>query len=155
MHKRHAGAFVALSAALLGACTLDTAPETPATRAPLEADAELGAPNVLAEAEAPNLTAPAPQPSAAVVQPSPGARVGPAAEPPAIAAAQVPEQNEESPAAAAPAEKQEQNGCQPGIYTGVITGTVNLAALVAVSTLAGTINLELVEDDQHDDVLVV
>jgi hypothetical protein len=155
-----AGAFVTLSALFAGACALDTAPASPATRAALEVES----PETPA-ATSSNLGtagAAAPQQPPPTVPASPETAAEPE-DPPEMAEAREPE-----PEPAAPEAKREappeargdvveapKGACRPGKYSGVISGTVNLTGILAVSTMSGTVDVELVADKQYADVLVV
>jgi hypothetical protein len=183
MHTLRAGLLVSLGTSLLGACTLDTAPEALPSRASAlgQAEAEsssLDTPSQLeglrstagAAAPAPATKEPAPQPSAAVISASPS--IHEQAEPEQAEPEQAepeqaePEQAEperEAMAAAAdtkpePEPEREQpsdkSACKPGDYEGVISGTVNLGPL-EVSTLTGKMSLRLVADAQNNDRLRV
>jgi len=172
MRARHhrAGWLVSLSA-LLGACSLDTVPESTPSRAALEAESseveaesssldapsELPDPRSVAGAPAPTPTQ-ASQPAAAVI-PAPEA---PKREP-EPEAAPTPAPSQDKPMAAAAPKSEEEveperpvdtSGCKPGDYEGVIAGTVNFGPL-EVSTLTGRINLRLVADKQNKNLLRV
>lgn len=169
-----AGAALLSLGALLGACSLDTAPESLPSRASLqtdevEADAEsssLDTPNELAgpmnaagAAAPPPIAAQTAQPVAAILPaaaaPEPSQKDDPEpenAEPEqAMAAAPEQEENEPDPE---PKQSDDSNGCKPGDYEGVIAGTVNLGPL-EVSTLTGKINLRLVADKHNENLLRV
>ena len=146
--------------ALLGACSLDTTPESPASRAALQNEAEtssLDTPTELNVAEAPAPTqdrTQTEQPSAAVVpaqEARPAQQEAKQAEPaepkePPMAAAGKDQADEQKPLAT--------TGCKPGDYAGVIAGTVNLGPL-EVSTLTGKISLQLVADKHNENLLRV
>jgi len=192
--------YMSLSAAWLGACTLDTTPETAATRAPAIAQAQLAeqrdpneppasVPIMTGAAGAPGAThtEASMQPKAAMPQTEAEAEAEPAdqtdadaendpssgdrgasesddvrtsdAEAEAAAMAQAEpsesdsnEEHENERSATAPMANA---SCQPGRYTGLISGTVNLGGIVGVSTLAGTVSLELIADRDNANTLVV
>lgn len=172
----HAAALVALSAALCGACTLDTDPVSPVTRAPLQAETETAvqAPEdhldvSTSHTGAAGAAADVPTPSAAILTASAdAATVSPDSEEKAAdehaPAEAAPEESKAADKNAAPAKMPAEDKvaadthdsrCKPGKYTGVINGTVNLTGLISVGTMAGTISLELVADQAHPSMLVV
>lgn len=165
VQTRHAVALVAIGAALLGACTLDTEPMSPVTRAPLEADSELDETEVAgSNTGAAGAPAEPPAPSAAIVaarveppEADEPAQEAPVAPPPKPAEETKPadmKDAEATPMAAADKPK-EKTRCRPGKYTGVINGSVTLTGLIEVGTMAGTIDLELVPYEDRTDVLTV
>lgn len=188
LQTRHAVALVAVGAALLGACTLDTEPMSPVTRAPLQADTEVdeaemeGTSNSASKGAA-GAPAELPSPSAAIAtaeaQPADDAAAEnedepePAQEASAAAAsksakpteptqpmepaeeAKLPAEDEDAKPMAAADERLDKSRCRPGKYTGVINGNVTLTGLIAVGTMSGTIDLELVPYKGRTDVLTV
>jgi hypothetical protein len=146
--------------ALLGACSLDTAPESSPSRATLETDVEtesstLDTPNEITAGAA----APTPTQTAASIIPPPQAAPEPEPEPEPESTAPAPKvQQAPAPkvqqAAAEPKQAVNTNGCKPGDYEGVIAGTVNFGPL-EVTTLTGKINLRLVADENNEKILRV
>jgi hypothetical protein len=175
----HACALVALSAALLGACTLDTDPASPPTRASLPTQTELESPADHASistshAGAAGAPADAPTPAAAIASTSAdianAADQAPDATPEKAptqaetkAAPQAPaaEHNNDSSAKMpsddkkAVATEEHDSRCRPGKYAGVVNGTISLTGLIAVGTMAGTISLDLVPDTARHELLIV
>jgi hypothetical protein len=142
--------------ALLGACSLDTAPESSPSRATLETDVEtesstLDTPNEITAGAA----APTPTQTAASIIPPPQAAPEPEPEStaPAPKVQQAPAPKVQQ-AAAEPKQAVNTNGCKPGDYEGVIAGTVNFGPL-EVTTLTGKINLRLVADENNEKILRV
>jgi hypothetical protein len=142
--------------ALLGACSLDTAPESSPSRATLETDVEtesstLDTPNEITAGAA----APTPTQTAATIIPPPQAAPEPEPEStaPAPKVQQAPAPKVQQ-AAAEPKQAVNTNGCKPGDYEGVIAGTVNFGPL-EVTTLTGKINLRLVADEHSEKMLRV
>jgi hypothetical protein len=170
----HAVGAGALCASLLVACTLDTAPRaSDSSAATAETDAR---PSALQEPAAgsgssPAVSATAPTQAHQVAAPAVQATDAAAAEDETVLPAEAPNDKDTTPEVEngsntseimPPAEDNadattdtRDTRCRPGKYTGVISGTVNLTGILAVSTLAGTIDMELVADPQRTDVLLV
>ena len=164
------GLIVALScASLQAACTLDTTPVSPATRGATASDSDLdvSASNLGAAgspaAEAPPITTGSTEAEPDV---APAAQAqNHASEEPTVPAPPLPGSATPAAAVANPMPTQSKNAmsaamepkspCRPGKYSGVINGTISLTGLISLGTMAGTIDLRLVTDDEHPDLLVM
>lgn len=141
--------FASLSLTL-GACTLDTSPETSPSRMSLQTD------DATSEIVSSSLDTPREQPSvagaAAPMQPSAAILpASPADEP-------EPEPDPKPPEPAAPEasaeERAPERACKPGSYEGVMAGTIHFG-LFEVTTLTGKVSLILEADEDNEQLLRV